>query len=45
VAQPVPTPEQEGRVLIDGMLDAAGWVVQRAGDVEVTAARGVAVRE
>jgi type I restriction enzyme, R subunit len=45
VAQPVLTPEQEARVLIDGMLDAAGWVVQRTGDVDLTAARGVAVRE
>jgi type I restriction enzyme R subunit len=45
VAQPVLTPEQEARVLIDGMLDAAGWVVQRTGDVDLTAASGVAVRE
>jgi type I restriction enzyme R subunit len=27
------------------MLDAAGWIVQRTGDVDLTAARGVAVRE
>jgi len=34
--QPVLTPEQEARVLIDGMLDAAGWAVQRTGDVDLT---------
>jgi type I restriction enzyme, R subunit len=45
VVQPVLTPEQEARVLIDGMLDAAGWVVQRTGDVDLTVGRGVAVRE
>lgn len=44
MVQPVLTPEQEARVLIDGMLEAAGWVVQRIGDVDLTAAR-VAVRE
>jgi type I restriction enzyme R subunit len=45
VAQPVLTPEQEARVLIDGMLDAAGWAVQRTGDVDLTASQGIAVRE
>jgi type I restriction enzyme, R subunit len=45
VVQPVLTPEQEARGLIDAMLDAAGWVVQRTGDVDLTVGRGVAVRE
>lgn len=45
MAQPVLNPEQEARVLIDGMLAAAGWDVQRASEVDLTAARGVAVRE
>lgn len=45
MAQPVLTPEQEARVLIDGMLDAAGWAVQRTGDVDLTASQGIAVRE
>jgi type I restriction enzyme R subunit len=38
-------PEQEARVLIDQMLRDAGWVVQKTGDVDLTASRGVAVRE
>jgi type I restriction enzyme R subunit len=37
--------EDKARVEIDRMLDAAGWAVQDARDVNLAAARGVAVRE
>ena len=39
------TPEARARVVIDRMLDAAGWAVQDAARVNLTASRGVAVRE
>jgi type I restriction enzyme R subunit len=39
------TPEAQARVRIDEMLTAAGWVVQGYGAVNLSAARGVAVRE
>jgi type I restriction enzyme R subunit len=39
------TPEAQARVRIDEMLGAAGWAVQRYGAVNLSAARGVAVRE
>jgi type I restriction enzyme R subunit len=39
------TPEARARVEIDLMLGAAGWVVQNASRVNLSAARGVAVRE
>jgi type I restriction enzyme R subunit len=39
------TPEARARVQIDEMLEAAGWVVQDAGAVNLSAAQGVAVRE
>lgn len=39
------TPEAQARVRIDAMLTAAGWVVQGYGAVNLSAARGVAVRE
>ena len=39
------TPEQKARVHIDHLLDQAGWSVQDAGSVNLSAARGVAVRE
>jgi type I restriction enzyme R subunit len=39
------TPEARARVVIDRMLAAAGWVVQEAGRVNLSAGRGVAVRE
>ena len=39
------TPEAKARVEIDRMLAAAGWVVQDARAVNLTASRGVAVRE
>src|SRR5438309_8095858 len=39
------TPEGRARGRIDEMLAAAGWAVQGAGVVNLSAARGVAVRE
>jgi type I restriction enzyme, R subunit len=39
------TPEARARVSIDRMLNAAGWVVQDAKSVNLSASRGVAVRE
>ena len=39
------TPEAKARVEIDAKLAAAGWVVQDARAVNLSAARGVAVRE
>ena len=39
------TPEAKARVAIDRQLDAAGWVVQDARAVNLSAAQGVAVRE
>jgi type I restriction enzyme R subunit len=39
------TPEAKARVRIDGMLEAAGWAVQDYRTVNLSAARGVAVRE
>jgi type I restriction enzyme R subunit len=38
-------PEQEARVEIDAMLEAAGWFIQDYRKMNVRAARGVAVRE
>jgi type I restriction enzyme, R subunit len=39
------SPEAKARVEIDQMLAAAGWAVQAAGEVNLSASRGVAVRE
>jgi type I restriction enzyme R subunit len=39
------TAEAKARVEIDQMLVAAGWIVQSADRVNLTAGRGVAVRE
>ncbi|MBA2793796.1 MAG: hypothetical protein H0U32_07410 [Thermoleophilaceae bacterium] len=39
------TPEQRARVEIDALLEAAGWVVRDFNDLDLTAARGIAVRE
>jgi type I restriction enzyme R subunit len=39
------TPEQRARREIDANLIAAGWVVQDLEDVDLTAGRGVAIRE
>jgi predicted metal-dependent hydrolase len=46
VAPPGPdAPEQRARQKIDAALAASGWVVQNRDDMNVSAARGVAVRE
>lgn len=39
------TPEQASRREIDADLEAAGWYVQDRGDLDLTAGRGIAVRE
>ncbi len=39
------TPEARARVIIDRMLEAAGWVVQDREDINLYAGIGVAVRE
>ncbi|HQR54032.1 MAG TPA: DEAD/DEAH box helicase family protein, partial [Burkholderiales bacterium] len=39
------TPEQQARVEIDRLLEAAGWRVCGVSEVDLNAARGVAVRE
>ena len=39
------TPEQRAREVIDRLLHAAGWVVCDMGEVNLSAARGVAIRE
>ena len=39
------TPEQEAREEIDDQLHQTGWAVQSADEMDITAARGVAVRE
>lgn len=39
------TPEARARVAIDRMLVAAGWAVQNYSAVNLTASKGIAVRE
>ena len=39
------TPEQRARREIDADLEAAGWVVQDKDELDLTAGRGIAVRE
>ncbi len=39
------TPEQKARAEIDTDLTAAGWIVQSRDETDLTAARGVAIRE
>jgi type I restriction enzyme R subunit len=39
------TPEQKARRAIDANLTAAGWRVQDRGELDLTAGRGIAVRE
>jgi hypothetical protein len=39
------TPEQKARELIDDQLQQTGWSVQSADEMDITAARGVAVSE
>ena len=38
-------PEQRARAGIDRLLGAAGWAVQSMSEVNIHAARGVAIRE
>src|SRR5207249_4943944 len=43
---PMPeTPEQKARREIDSNLAAAGWLVQSSDEIDLTAGRGIAVRE
>src|SRR5258706_3053612 len=39
------TPEQKARRVIDAKLIASGWIVQDRDDLDLTAGRGIAVRE
>ncbi|MGE0680571.1 MAG: type I restriction-modification enzyme R subunit C-terminal domain-containing protein [Candidatus Binatia bacterium] len=39
------TPEQKARTAIDAMLQQAGWTVQNTAQVNLSAGRGVAIRE
>src|ERR1700682_1602422 len=39
------TPEQKARQEIDAKLVASGWLVQSRGDLDLSAGRGIAVRE
>ena len=39
------TPEEQAREAIDGMLKAAGWLIQDRVDANIDAGRGVAIRE
>ncbi len=39
------TPEQKARELIDDQLHQTGWAVQSADEMDISTARGVAVRE
>ena len=39
------TPEQKARQKIDQQLDACGWIVQDYRQMDISAGRGVAVRE
>src|SRR5664279_1766565 len=43
--QAVLTPEEKARESIDGMLVAAGWIIQNRTDANIDAGRGVAIRE
>jgi type I restriction enzyme R subunit len=42
---PTLTPEEQARESIDGMLSAAGWLIQDRADANIDAGRGVAIRE
>lgn len=39
------SPEERARQNIDGMLNAAGWIVQNRSDANIDAGPGVAIRE
>ncbi|MGD2063062.1 MAG: DEAD/DEAH box helicase family protein, partial [Nitrospirota bacterium] len=41
----MPQPEQEAREVIDALLAAAGWAVRDPKEANITAGRGVAIRE
>ena len=41
----VNTPEQRARRVIDANLEAAGWLIRDLDDLDLSAARGIAVRE
>ena len=41
----MPTPEQLARQNIDGLLGKAGWIVQSRDEMNLSAGRGVVVRE
>ena len=43
--QPTLTPEELARETIDGMLEAAGWLIQNRADANIDAGPGVAIRE
>lgn len=45
VKTPNQTPEQRARDEIDAKLEAAGWAVQSISELDLSASRGVAVRE
>ena len=40
-----PTPEERAKQTIDGLLSAAGWIVQDHADANIDAGPGVAIRE
>ena len=39
------TPEQKARREIDRLLGLAGWIVQSRDELDLTAGRGIAIRE
>ncbi len=41
----MPQPEQRARERIDQLLERAGWTVCDAGQVNLSASRGIAIRE
>jgi len=45
VTPPTSGPEQKARAQIDAALVAAGWIVQDRDEMNLSAGRGVAVRE
>ena len=44
-ATPNQNPEQRARDVIDSQLEAAGWAVQSKNQIDLSASRGIAVRE
>jgi type I restriction enzyme R subunit len=41
----MPTPEEKARIDIDANLTAAGWLIQDRSELDLSAGRGIAVRE